>query len=180
MNKINFQNLPDTSTPLNASNMNQIQTNVETEITRLDSAIEQSKIPQIITATINRKSFTISTSWGAVNLAPFDSYVSTTNKITLQNNGLKIGTGVSKILVSASMKASDNSSFPGDKIFQIAKNDVDVVENYLTNQGSWAPQTISPMMIEVQENDIITLKFASGGTGTGDLLGEYLTIQVVE
>ena len=33
MNKINFTNLPDTSTPLNATNMNLLQTNVEDAIT---------------------------------------------------------------------------------------------------------------------------------------------------
>lgn len=32
MQKINFQNLPNTSTPINAANLNQIQTNVETAI----------------------------------------------------------------------------------------------------------------------------------------------------
>ena len=31
MQKINFQNLPNTTTPLNATNMNTIQTNVENE-----------------------------------------------------------------------------------------------------------------------------------------------------
>ena len=29
MQKINFQNLPNTTTPINATNMNQLQTNVE-------------------------------------------------------------------------------------------------------------------------------------------------------
>lgn len=31
MQKINFQNLPDTTTPVNATNLNQLQTNVENE-----------------------------------------------------------------------------------------------------------------------------------------------------
>lgn len=29
MDKINFQNLPNTTTPVNATNLNQLQTNVE-------------------------------------------------------------------------------------------------------------------------------------------------------
>lgn len=33
MQKINFQNLPSTTTPVNASNLNQVQTNVENEFT---------------------------------------------------------------------------------------------------------------------------------------------------
>lgn len=32
MNKINFQNLPSTATPLNAENLNQMQDNIENEI----------------------------------------------------------------------------------------------------------------------------------------------------
>lgn len=32
MQKINFQNLPNTTTPINATNLNQLQTNVETDI----------------------------------------------------------------------------------------------------------------------------------------------------
>lgn len=32
MNKINFQNLPNTTTPVNATNLNQLQTNVENAI----------------------------------------------------------------------------------------------------------------------------------------------------
>ena len=39
MNKINFQNLPSTSTPLNASNLNQLQTNVENEFTTVEGEV---------------------------------------------------------------------------------------------------------------------------------------------
>ena len=37
MTKINFQNLPNTTTPLNATNMNAIQTNAETAINAIDT-----------------------------------------------------------------------------------------------------------------------------------------------
>lgn len=69
-------------------------------------------VPQIITGYINRKRYTVSQSWSAVNLAPFDSYVSTTNKISAVSNGFKIGSGVSKILVSATCRGIDHSAFP--------------------------------------------------------------------
>lgn len=35
MNKITFQNLPSTSTPVNAQNLNAMQNNVEVEINKL-------------------------------------------------------------------------------------------------------------------------------------------------
>ena len=40
MQKINFKNLPDTSTPINAENLNQIQTNIEKELEARNNYIE--------------------------------------------------------------------------------------------------------------------------------------------
>ena len=54
MNKINFTNLPDTSTPLNATNMNLLQTNVEDAIT--DSVAPQlfyDSTASYVSATLN-------------------------------------------------------------------------------------------------------------------------------
>lgn len=42
MNKIDFKNLPDTSTPLSAENLNLLQDNVEDAIPTLDSAVSTS------------------------------------------------------------------------------------------------------------------------------------------
>lgn len=42
MTKIDFKNLPDTSTPINATNMNALQTNVENAINALPSEIIES------------------------------------------------------------------------------------------------------------------------------------------
>lgn len=41
MNKINFKNLPDKTTPLNASNLNALQQNIEDAITESETAINQ-------------------------------------------------------------------------------------------------------------------------------------------
>jgi hypothetical protein len=39
MEKIDFKNLPDTNTPINAENLNQLQTNVENEFTNTKSKL---------------------------------------------------------------------------------------------------------------------------------------------
>lgn len=39
MNKINFRNLPDQTTPVNANNLNQLQTNVEEAINKVANRI---------------------------------------------------------------------------------------------------------------------------------------------
>lgn len=74
--------------------------------------LKQMTIPQIITGYINRKRYTKTQSWGYINLAPFDIIVKSTDKITATNTGLKIGAGVSKILVSAHCVGIDHSAFP--------------------------------------------------------------------
>lgn len=59
MNKIEFKNLPDTTTPLNAENLNLLQDNVEDAIPTLDSAVSTSSTNgvenQAITNYVNTK-----------------------------------------------------------------------------------------------------------------------------
>lgn len=50
----------------------------------------------------------------------------------------------------------------------------------MTNQGSWCPHDVGPQLINCAENDVISLYLGGGGTGSGELLGECLTIQIIE
>lgn len=52
MQKINFQNLPSTTTPVNATNLNQVQTNVENEFNKLEN---YSTTEQVIGTWIDNK-----------------------------------------------------------------------------------------------------------------------------
>lgn len=45
MDKINFQNLPNTTTPVNATNLNQLQTNVENAINAITTVTTESITP---------------------------------------------------------------------------------------------------------------------------------------
>lgn len=60
MNKIEFKNLPDTTTPLSAENLNQLQDNVEEAIPTLDSQVSTTSTNgvenQAITNYVNSKS----------------------------------------------------------------------------------------------------------------------------
>lgn len=145
-------------------------------------------VPEIITAFINRKRYTKTQSWVSINLAPFDRVVKTTDRITVTSTGLKIGAGISKILISAHCQGIDHSSFPGDVTFTIIKNGTTAVrgaESYMTNQGSWCPHDITPLLVDcnesdIKKNDVLSIYMGGGGTGTGELLGEYFTIQIIE
>lgn len=44
MDKINFENKPSTNTPINATNLNQVQTNVENEFTVVRGEIDTQKV----------------------------------------------------------------------------------------------------------------------------------------
>ena len=71
MQKINFQNLPNTTTPLNAQNMNAIQDNAETAINQVASALNN--LIQLGTFTDANGSFTIGSigvEFGTVTVTP--------------------------------------------------------------------------------------------------------------
>lgn len=144
--------------------------------------------PEIASAFINRKRYTKTQSWVSINLAPFDRVVKNTDRITVTSTGLKIGAGISKILISAHCQGIDHSSFPGDVTFTIIKNGTTAIrgaESYMTNQGSWCAHDITPLLIDcnesdIKENDVLSIYMGGGGTGTGELLGEYFTIQIIE
>ena len=44
MNKVNFQDYPNTTTPVNSTNLNQVQTNVENEFIAVRGEIETQKV----------------------------------------------------------------------------------------------------------------------------------------
>lgn len=44
MQKVNFENKPSTNTPINATNLNQVQTNVENEFTVVRGEIDTQKV----------------------------------------------------------------------------------------------------------------------------------------
>lgn len=87
MNKINFKNLPDTTTPLSAENLNLLQDNVEDAIPTLDSTVSTSSTNgvenQAITNYVNSK--TTSTGWQQVGANSYDTkYNKTGNVVSIQ------------------------------------------------------------------------------------------------
>lgn len=90
MQKINFKNLPDTSTPLNAQNMNAIQNYAEAAINEVASALNN--LIQLGTFTDANGSFTIGSigvEFGTVSVTPTEGsspdYYGTT-RVNFVNN----------------------------------------------------------------------------------------------
>lgn len=74
----------------------------------------------IASKTFGRQNITVNTSWGSSKVV-LDTFDSTTNKLTNTTNGIKIGAGVSKILVSAQSGGVGNNTVLGDKQLMIKK-----------------------------------------------------------
>lgn len=112
---------------------------------------------------------------------PLDSISSTTSLLTLSNNGIRIGAGISKILISANAffnVQGDNNTYSWT---QIRQNDSGVSTAITTNINWFSSTVHSPRMINVQEGDIINLyKLSNETTIIRTESNTYLTVEVVE
>ena len=81
MNKINFKNLPDTSTPLSAENLNLLQDNVEDAMPIIDNTVSTTSTNgienQAITNYVNTKT----------NLATISGYDASKTQVLKNVNG---------------------------------------------------------------------------------------------
>jgi hypothetical protein len=142
MKKIEFQDYPSTETPLNAGNMNGMQTNIEEEFDVRGNAIEVSlSVAQTITGTDQVK----------VN---FDEVtVQSGELLTLDNNGIKIGKGISTILVNYTLWIENNKGYGSVHVF---KNNEQLTYNIQPQKylDAWNVNSGSKL-INVEEGDII-------------------------
>lgn len=137
-----FKNLPDTSTPLNATNLNKMQ--------------EQDK--NTITASIsNNYTKTID----GYEMLPLDIQVVEGSKLTLKDGSIVVGSGVSKVKISAKVSFNNNAS--GLKWLTIFLNSTPISANPRTLTGRDMIYA-TEMLIEVKKDDKISLN-ANGSTG---------------
>lgn len=141
---------------------------------------------EVMVAGVNRKSWTVSGSWGKVNLLPLqNNNHSGSGKLTYTTNGIKIGSGVTKVLASALFKGIDYSKFLGDVYVNIVRkrgtNELSGAEVYNSHfDTSYFSMGIPPTMVDVAENDLLYLSLGSGAGGTGEILGASLCVEVLE
>ena len=119
-------------------------------------------------------------------LVPLNLVMSSTGtKLThdTTNKGIKIGAGVSKIKVSGLITKTGTANTTG---VQIYKNNSFVYTSYTIPRGTGLNQTCIPMgIMDVQENDVITLRMYFGANATESVKSysggaTYLTVEVVE
>ena len=154
MNLIEFQDYPSTETPLNASNLNQVQTNVKEEFDIRGNAIEASmSTAQNITGTDQSK-------------VKFDEVkVQSGELLTLDNNGIKIGKGISTILVNYTLWIENNGGYASVHVY---KNNEQLTYNIQPQKylDAWNVNSGSKL-INVKEGDAIYIyvRFSTGDSG---------------
>lgn len=205
MQKINFQNLPNTTTPLNAQNMNAIQDNAETAIDAVDARVDElvSSKPQI--ATYGLSANTSMTTNTAVTIIPFDNLQSATSnsQFTLGNFTTTIGSGVGIVVPTGVTKLKVSSNVKFDNTSNITMDFVNYMWKYVNSDGSaltlsrtYSPSVASgkstgcvapPILVDVVAGDMIFIRAykssnASGSTATigGGVSQTYITVETVE
>lgn len=108
--------------------------------------------------------------------------ISTGNKLTLSDNKIVIGAGVSKILVSGMLTLSRGVT-DWFVVMYIKKND-ETIAYPSDNFTDWQPLSLvsNPILLEVQEGDVLSMEFATGNkTGEYQIrTGKHLTRMTVE
>ena len=92
------------------------------------------------------------TNW---TLIPITEISSVGDKLELVNNGIKIKSGVSKIMVNANIVFSTGGTSAERRGGGIYLNSNRIVYCYNTASSTYTGTSISPRIVEVQENDVI-------------------------
>jgi hypothetical protein len=111
----------------------------------------------------------------------FQGIRSTTDKLTLSNGGIRIGAGVSKVLVNGNvfLAANANNSYLWTQIRKSDGTEISVaIDNYNTY---FASTSHSPRLAEVSEGMIIYLNKMDNAGGTIRAYGNtYMTVEIIE
>lgn len=161
-------------------------TNINSNINTINSNITNLQEKNIMTLSLH-SNFTVQTTNEYLPLTlDFDTKMG--NRLIFQNGGIKIGAGVSKILVSAQLSFESKSA--RNTHLRIAKNSNNNTDNVLAwryenfSNGDIGNLTVSPVLADVQEGDLLNLYYYCGANDVinGNAYGKRtnMTVMVVE
>ena len=122
------------------------------------------------------------TNVGAVNV-PLNQIKSNTTRLTLNNNGIKIGANVKQVLISGSAFCySGSAPYVWASINKGADSDANRVSLAIIGfVNGYASPSMAPKIIDVQEGDIIYLhKISSAGCDMRSQGNTWLTVQIIQ
>lgn len=200
MQKINFQNLPNTTTPLSAQNMNAIQDNAEAAINDVQTQVTNNK-PQIITVGLTTDvSMSTSNTYTSISLNNINAQTSNCT-FTLKSGststvgnfaGVEIPTGITKIKASSLLQCtntSGNSMYFINFLYRYRGGETSIIMRSLTSPLASSSTGLSALipsfLIDVQEGDIIFMRpyksnSSNSATVNSGTSRTFLTIESVE
>lgn len=167
----------------NDSRLDAAETDVDNLETRM-AAVEERNI-----MTLNKNTTQSITQNTNPQQVTFNSSIKTGTKLTFSNNSIKIGPGITKILGSACCWANAISGYKWLTLRRKRGTSYATFGQVITplnTSETWDSVVIPPVLIDVQENDEISIWLAITGTAAGAIeSGTYqnstfLTVEVVE
>ena len=139
---------------------------------------------EIVTLSRDRAEFNVTTAWSPIKIEFINSNFSYNDgRLIFFYVGITIGKNVNKILINANT-GGVNRGDGGDKILQLYKNNSEniIAESYVSgdNPAGWQFLSIPPILIDVEENDIIYCALQCGLVQEIELLFSYMTIEIVD
>lgn len=165
----------DLLTVVNGKNITDLETIIQQ---RIDQLLENKlKERKVATAFISNN-----ISYSANSKIAFDQLRTSTDKLTLSSGGIRIGKGITQILVSAQAFSNPSNNNTG-YFWTVIKQNSTTVSTSISNPSTWfTTANHSPVLLDVTEGDIIYL-YDTGSTSTGTIRGgtnTYLTIEVIK
>ena len=121
-------------------------------------------------------------------LAGLTSYISVGDKLIYENSSIRIGKGVTKVLVSATFSYWESTSYQQAQLI-IEKNGTKYAKRWFEtydNEDVYKTDgaNVTPILMEVKEGDVISMSVYTGNVQDLSVLadekGTFLTVEVVE
>lgn len=162
-----------------ADDMNEIKNVVNSNYSILFNKIKYHN--QCFTASPS-SNLTLTTS--NITKIPLDTFIGTNfSNIILDDGNVVVGSGVNRIMVSAQILfLTGGTGSNGRRGLQIQKNGVTVHYCNIPSTETYTGCSVAPFILDVQENDVITLCGLNQGT-TGSIVGPantFITVRVLD
>lgn len=144
------------------------------------AALNHTHTASVVTSHMGNNTYNVTSGDDYVNI-PLTTSVIVGEGLTVVNNAVKIGTGVSKVRISAQVCVGTGNLGLKYLAIRKANGTVQLARAQMRLHEYTTPETmvIAPLVIEVSENDALTLDFygASGDTIYGGVTLTYITVE---
>lgn len=150
------------------------------DMNEIKSVVNENAIRDVITAYLT-SDITITTGGAYVDIS-LNASISSGTKLTLNNNGIVVGSGITKVIVSAKIGLPSNKMSTGAKNIVIRKNGSIVDRNWLSISTTGNNGLVLPSkLIDVQEGDVLKLGYY-GAANDGINGGAFtqFTVEAIE